>query len=57
MAREMEKATKAEEIILSKRGRRYGTLVMAILGVLETVNPSNGHIYNLIKMIGGTWGF
>ena len=49
--RKIENATKAEEIILSKRGRRYGTLALAALGVLETVFPSYSHVFNVVS-----WG-
>ena len=43
----LEKATPTEGFVLTKRGRRYGTLAMAIIGVLEVVNPSNGHLWSL----------
>lgn len=46
---ELEKATKAESVVLSKRGRRYLTLLSAVVGVLEVVNPSNGHLWNAGK--------
>ena len=49
--RNIEKATKVEEVVLTKRGRRYGVLALAILGVLSEVNPSNSKIYALGEMI------
>jgi hypothetical protein len=53
----LEKATKTEGIVLTKRGRRYGTLLMAVIGLLEVVNPSNGHLWQLGSSVLKTFGF
>jgi hypothetical protein len=53
----LKKATKVESVLLSERGRRYGTLALAALGVLEVVNPSNNVFWSTIKSVLGMFGY